>query len=479
MKRILALILALLMLTAALVGCGNTPDQSNDNNSTDNTETPKPMSFKAGFGKQLIDVSLDESSAKGFYDKLYTSCTAVRDTEDVTVLFITVDAFVLSGPDSKAIREDISKETGVDVANILINHSHSHYTPQYRQNAEPKNYKALHDACIDAAKIAIHDLADATISTGVIETEGMISTRRFIDKNGNGRYEPQTNNEIEYPVDENVYVIKFDREGKKDIVLASLGAHSTVSSGADNLISSSFFGPCREEFEKKLNKDAYLALFQGAAGNSIPRAWVETSGKGIRGDGLTWDPDFIGSDSYGQKLAKYISECLENNMTEQVSEKGLRVSSRTLTLAVDKTRDADAAHAQEILNEWSKNGASTKYYQLCEKYNIANDRGATKIVEVKTMGAASTIEINTVAIGNFGILATGYEILSATEDEMRELSPFDFTFVLGYTNGHHAYIPNEAAFENGQMEVYMCYYFKGSAEKIRDLAIKMLNKLAE
>ncbi len=491
MKRSLALILALFMLGAALVGCGNTPDQSNDNNSTDNTETPEPMSFKAGFGRQLIDLPLpfklsgdhNDRPATGFYDKLYASCVAVRDTKGSTVLLIGVDAVFLLKETCTSIREDISAATGISVENIIINQSHSHFTPQFRESAEVENYKALHKACLDAAKISIHDLAPATVYTGVIETEGLTFTRRFIDKNKNGRYEPQTNNEIENPVDQNVYVINFDREGKKDIVLANFAAHSTVSSGTNREASSSYFGPCREEFEKKLNKDAYLTLFQGAAGNSIPKAWVETSGSGTRGDGLIFDPKFIGSDSYGKKLAKYISKCLENNMTEQVSEKGVKVSAKELSIVVDKSRPDQRPQAGEIWNEWHINGVkgnTKRYNELCEKYNMPGGTyEAYKIIVCHKMPGYTKMEINAISIGDIGIASAGYEMLSVTGDEIHEGSPFDFTFVLGYTNAMDGYIPQEAAFEVGGYEVYSCRYVKGTAEKIRDQALNQLNNLYE
>ncbi len=486
MKRILALILALLMLTAVLVGCGDTPNDSSKDDT--NNENPNAMTFEAGFGRTKIDFDLpfklagdaNDRPAKSFYDDLYVSSAAVRSSDGTTVLILSVDAAEITSAALDPIREAISEATKIPVDNIIVNYSHSHFTPHYEpKTSEGKTYNALLKAAVDASKKSVIDLAPATIYTGVIETEGMTSTRRFIDKNKNGKIEIQANNEIENPVDENVYVINFDREGKKDVVLANFAAHSTESSGTNNQASSSYYGPCRETFERKLNKDAYLTLLQGAAGNSIPKAWVESKGPGPNNNYLQFDPKFIGADAYGAKLAEYINECLENNMTKQVSERGVRVLSKDFSIVVDNTRKSDVARAQEICNEYSANGDSKKYQDLCKKYNIVSTYEAYKIVVCNSMGGYTKLEINTIAIGNIGIAATGYEMLSETGKEIFEGSPFEFNFVLGYTNDARGYIPQEEAFAVGGYEVYSCRFVKGTAEKISAQAIKQLNKLYE
>lgn len=488
MKRILALLLALLMIGAVLVGCGKTPDNNDsDTDNTDNTSTKSDMSFKAGFGRIKIALSMpqilagtyDERPASTTYDDLYVSCTAVRDSEGNTVLLLGADAMYLYASATDPIRAAISTTTGVPFKNILINHSHTHFAPHFYIDKNEDNCKALQEACVNAAKRAIIDLAPCEIYTGVIETEGMTFTRRFVDLNKNGRYEPKTNNEIENPVDENIYVINLEREGdKKDIVLANFASHATESSGGDTKLSTSYYGPCRNTFERTLNKDAYLCLFQGAAGNSIPKAWVETKGAGVRGDGLTWDPSFPGSDKYGEKLAGYINDCLTNNMTKHETKKGVSAESKTLSLVVDKSREAEVSKADEIYTTYYS-GNTAKYNHLCKKYGISDVTEAYNILCAHLAAAYLPMELNAVSIGNIGIGTAGYEMLSVTGKEIFEGSPFEFNFVLGYTNDAHKYIPQEGAFENGGYEVNSCLYVKGTAEKIRTEIVKLLDKLYE
>jgi hypothetical protein len=62
------------------------------------------------------------------------------------------------------------------------------------------------------------------------------------------------------------------------------------------------------------------------------------------------------------------------------------------------------------------------------------------------------------------IWAAPIELFCEISNEIREQSPFPFTFYFGYTNGWFGYMPTEAAWKNGGYEVEVVNPFSPTAE---------------
>ena len=62
------------------------------------------------------------------------------------------------------------------------------------------------------------------------------------------------------------------------------------------------------------------------------------------------------------------------------------------------------------------------------------------------------------------IWAAPIELFCEISNEIREQSPFPFTFYYGYTNGWFGYMPTEAAWKNGGYEVEVVNPFSPTAE---------------
>ena len=59
--------------------------------------------------------------------------------------------------------------------------------------------------------------------------------------------------------------------------------------------------------------------------------------------------------------------------------------------------------------------------------------------------------------------------------QLKEASPLDMTFVLTNANGWAAYIPSADAVLHGGYEVYTTKYVFGTAEKVVEELLSMLN----
>lgn len=473
MKKLFALILALLMLASVLVGCGGTPDNNdgnNDDSASDNTETVY-MTFKAGYGRAKFTpdfaVALTGTGTptptSSVYNDLFASCTAIKDGDGNTLLIYSVDAQFIYDETCDTLRAAITEATKVPAENILINFTHTHYAPNFMNNNDA--YALLETAAVNAAKTAIVDLAPATIYTGEIVTEGLVFIRRFYDKNSDGK---TTADEIETEPNNSLYLIKLDREGKKDIVLANFASHATITH--QQKISADYIGVAREKFERTYCKDAYLSIQMGACGDAIAWEYKQSGSELVR------DPDFMGIEAYGDKLAKYAADGLAT-LTEHKTEKGIKVSVKEISLVVDHSRDALKTDAARIVNEWDTNHAVSE--SLMKKHGITSKEEAGAIWRRADLPPFNKMELTAISIGDIAIVAVPYEMFTDNGRNIRTASGYEFNFVLGYTNGFHVYIPTSFGFDNGGYESLNCNYVKGSAEKIQDELIKMLEKLSE
>ena len=137
MKKVFSMILVCLILLS-LCACGGSQ------NNPQQTQNPQNTTLEVGFGKENItpDYSVPlqggnyaERWSEGMKDYCYATCIAMRSGED-TVLVFTIDIKLMSGVAYDAIKGAIMQKTGVPVANIFMNATHTHSAPAIRYSWE-------------------------------------------------------------------------------------------------------------------------------------------------------------------------------------------------------------------------------------------------------------------------------------------------------------------------------------------------------
>ena len=472
MKRFLGLMLTVIMILATFTACGgggDEPDSTTAGETTDATTVAttagntKSDKLYVGYGRanitpkdsngKVLPVTLagypDERVANKIITDLFTSCTAVRDEEGDTVLLFTVDSLHPYANVVDTIRTRISRELRIVPRNVIVVASHCHSAPDINEGANTHAKKYLEDTFykgfVEAGKAAVADLALCTeLYAGTLDGTGYNFIRRYVrDENG------QLKHEIEG--DHTMPVVRFVREGKKDVIIANWAAHAdTVTLQDFYAISADYPYYFTQLAEQKLN--AHVSLFNSASGDVNPFSKIESENtvKQTR--------------AYGIKLA----EVLINNISslkklDIVAD--VEVSAKTLNLEVDHTFDDKKAQAEEIIN-LSRSGSSL-YAKKCKEYGIEDVNLAVRIATNANRGPTETMPISVVSIGNIVFATAGYEMLTQTSMDIKENSKFDLTFTCGYTGGHNGYIAPAYAFANGAYEVNSCRYVKGTAEKIQ------------
>ena len=478
MKKFLALTLAFIMMLTVLVSCNDKDDTPAQTTAAETTtaapETPqKSTKLYVGYGRaditprdkngELIPVPLSGNNrvANTIITDLFTSCTAIRDEAGDTVLFFTVDALNIPTEIVGEIQNAVRKVTGVAARNIMITASHAHSTPQLGNTGDQyiKQYKRdiLFNAFAKAGEEAVNDLTLCTeLYAGTLDGTGLSFIRRYV-KDGQGNLKHEIEGDHTMPV------VRFVREGKKDVILANWAAHcDTVSTINKYAISRDYYHYFTEQVEATLN--AHLSIHNAASGDVNPFSKIPE------------ETVYRNTKAYGEALAALLINNIGSlKKIDIISD--VEVEFKTIKLTVDHTKDDLLDKAVEIRNEYNSKGSTTKYKNMCTQYGIADIHEADAIYTKAHLDETDAMSLSAITIGNIAFGAAPYEMFTKTGMDIKANSKFELTFALGYTNGRKGYIPSEYAYELGDYEVYVCRYVKGTAEQIQGELTQMLDNL--
>lgn len=393
---------------------------------------------------------------------LFASCTAFRDDEGNIALIYSVDTLNFSYEMASDIRSKISAATGVISRRIVLNATHCHTAPTLGwSNSEPviNEYRELVvSAMKKAAQTAIDDLTLCTaLYVGSVDATGLSFIRRYIiDEEGKLAHESEP--------DPYMPVARFVREGKKEVILANWAAHTdTVPSGKKSFTASGdYYAFFRKQVESDL--DAYISIHMAASGDVNPISKIPG------------EYQFPGTVTYGMALGKKLVEQI--NSLERVEIKSEILSkAATVTLTVNHSTDVLLERAREVQTLFYSGNEG--FEAKLEEYGFATIHEANAIVTRASLGETQNVSVSVISIGNIAFGIAPYEMFAHNGKNIKAASEFDLTFVCAYSNGAYGYIASDYAYENGEYEVYTCRYVKGSAEKLQDEIIRMMDEIYE
>jgi len=140
---------------------------------------------------------------------------------------------------------------------------------------------------------------------------------------------------------------------------------------------------------------------------------------------------------------------------------------------IDHSWDHLLNEAKEVYDLWKSAGKSAGD-ALGKNYGFTSSYQARAIISRAGMAATQDLELNAFSIGGVGFITGTMEMFSTTARYVRENSPFETTFVI---TGCSGYIPNEAAYDYRSYEADTGYFAKGTAEKLSEQYVQMLNDL--
>jgi len=478
MKKLICILLSALMLLS-LCACGT----SGESGSGETTGTASGGQMLVGYGRTNItpDVSVplagygntSQRMSDGFTGYLYATCFAVTDENDNTAILFGIDMCNSGSALYTTAREKISKKHGIPMERIIISASHNHSSPDMGNGNEPSVGKwapQLIDLLVECADIAMKDRAPADIYYTKTETKGLNFVRRYKLEDGTvcGYQSLIADSGLavvghESEADHSLQLLKFDRgEGKTDIMVANFQTHPHRFGSASNpQMSPDLVGVFREEVEKTLGYD--VVYFTGAAGNINPSSLIKEENT---------TKDFK---EQGKALAKYAIDA--DGSYTKVNGGAVRGVSEIFESEIDHTEDHLVSVAREAQALWAETNHIMTVTKAYQQYGINGPYHANAIVSKASKGKSDSFEIFAVSFGDVGFACAPYEMFDTNGTFIKENSPFGVTFVAECANGANGYFPSELAWDNNGYEVDTCKYMKGTAEKLADRYVAMLESL--
>lgn len=404
----------------------------------------------------------------------YATCAALTDEADNTVLVYGIDLGEAYPTAYPGYRARISEAVGIPEDHIFLSNSHTHAACDMYNTEIPSTatyIKDLGDWLLQIAHEALADRKPATMQYATVNTKGINFIRRYVRADGTytgsnfGFFSNSPLVGYESEPDPQLQLLKFVRQGGKDIIMTNFQMHPHRASACREIdftaISADLVGIFREELESAL--DVHVLYFTGASGNLNPISRI--------GEHNTT----ANHREQAKRLAQYAIE-LEDDYTE-IASGPIRTASMTITAPTDHSQDHKLAAAQEAKAAQERGIPKEEMMDFFKVHQINSYFAAGAIVQKAAAGPSRTIEIWAFAIGDMGFAAAPYEMFDTSGMFIKEHSPFTGTFVLSCTNTHHNYMPTVLAWQHGGYEVDQCFFAQGTAELLAESYVDMLKQL--
>lgn len=392
-----------------------------------------------------------ERLADGIVDPVELNTLAFSNGESTALLIVT-DALGIRYEYATKIREMIAEECGVKENHIMIAATHTHSSFKLgeisplkkvpvRSDMDDDHYVAtLLRKYVDAARIAIGDLKEATISFGAEQASEPVSfVRRFLMKDGSVLTFPPVSrfSEVVRPMseaDNTLRLIRIDRKEGGSIALANFSTHPCIVVGTR--FSPDWPGYLRRYVEKAL-PDVHCVALVGAQGDTNH---INTK---------------IPERQTGIALCERISRILADatlraweNTTPSTSEK----IAADVRLAYIKTRTDGTENYAEAKQNFDA------YYEKKISAHIQQLAGWRRVINTRTMPLYQHVAVSAMRIGDVVLVGFGGEAFTEYANRSRALAPDKFVVAATCTNGYQGYLPTKQAFEDGGYESAGSYF---------------------
>ena len=434
--------------------------------------------LQIGFSREIYspDTPQTQNGVRMGYSVLTdvtVTCVAMRNGEQTALIFSN-DIRNLADEFTNEFRRIVVEETGVPGDHVMICATHNHSAPDphyYHKREDTTDWleRIAFPAIRRAAKGALADLAPVVkLTSGKTEVEHVTFVRRYFRQDGmfssimGDKYSPAPPARHETEADRELRVLRFYREGKKDVVLANFQVHAATALGATpDVICADFL----HEFRKTVEASGELSVcyLQGGCGNLNTYSRVEP-------DACNTDYDRV-----GRLIGEGTLRALET--ATELSFEGFSVGKELYTGIVNHTRDHLAEKAREARAIYKQNGFDRKTgAALMEEYGFDSEQECAQIVFKSQMPKTQEIPLCTVCFGDVGMTFAPFEQFDTNCRQIRAASPFEFTMTVSYTNGRHHYLPSAYSFSNKGYEALQCFYIPGTGETV---ALEFLRQLKQ
>lgn len=413
--------------------------------------TPSPgAEMPGGFGKAV---------AEGTHDPLLATAAVLSDGK-TTIAIAGIDAVALPRSVVQEARALIERETGIPGRNVLAGASHTHtggpILDCFGSTADPAYQTRVARAVADAVLRAHRDLAPSEAAIGTGREDTIAYNRRFLMKDGReithpGKPGTPHHGEIVRPagpIDPSVGVLGIRSGERLRGLLVSYTCHVTVIGG--RRFSADYVGALRRHLGAVYGEGTTVVFLQGACGdvtqvdNLSPRR--------------EFGPEH--ADLMGAKLAAEVVRTVAGAPWR----KDLPLGAASVLEPVAVRPEPDPAAERPAFGL----GSGQDEVFAAERALVAELRKSSPVIRT---------EVQALRLGPLGIAATEAEYFCEYGLRIKEASPHEMTWVVGYANGYVGYVATAQAMVSGGYEVRTARSSKlavDAGQRILEAAVRML-----
>lgn len=406
-------------------------------------------------------------------DHIFGSCVAITDANGETMLFCPSDIIHARSCLSTPAREAISEATGIPFDHIMINASHNHSGPSTSSpHLETVQIWFQHyiKQMVKCAKEAMADRKPATVLMGRGSAPDMNYDRHYITNDG-----ILATGGPKYPCEKHILgndeifqLVKFQREGGRDVLLVNWQCHVTDCSATPSdrfVMTADYVGVLRNELEGQLG--CHFAFFQGAAGNLVPNSRIAS--ENVR--------EVHDYHTYGKDLAAYIIGALDN--LQPANPGDVKVAKYTFEEEVDHTDDHLAEKARYVRDHYFDFPTNKEKNDFVREHGFNSYLHANGVAHRAGYDPGETICIDICALscGDFSFICAPYEMFCSSGKFIKDNTPFPMTFVVTCCNNTYDYMADNTIFDYDVYEVNTRRFARGAAERLAQHFVDLLHEL--
>ena len=435
--------------------------------------------LQLGFGKLNItpdypvglSASGDEKRRRntGIVSEVFATCLAVK-FDGETYLIYTIDTISIDEPLGNIIRDEIMKQfPEIKREHIFLGATHGHSCPANKfddEDVEGRYRREFIGYIPQAAKLALEDVAPATMEACKFQIPGMNFVRHYIMNDGtyagpnfgdtSSGYKAHT-----YDVNHEMIMVRFPREGKEDVVLVNWAAHpaNPYDKAIGNLnICADHPGWCRDELEKL--SGAKVAYMNGASGDVIPWSHVPGLNHGLN------------AKEYGEKLGQIAFSHFDEFKPMEVD--AIKTTQQVVQCKIEHKGEELSEQCKEICRiRWTE-GNRTLSNQMARDIGLSSAYHAVAILFRKAMGEFQPRTVGAFRIGPVSFTTGTYEMASEHAGEIKAASPYEFTLQIC---ANSKYIPREEAIDYCSYEGTSTFYVRETGDMLVEKYLEMLKEI--
>jgi neutral ceramidase len=421
--------------------------------------------FKAGAAASNITPPLGTDLIGGWaprpathiHDELHARCLVLDDGTNRLVFVIVDNVSVIREVYDEAKRL-IHEATGIPPERMMMAATHTHSAPSARgpdamafDNPLDEYQHFLVRRIVDGVRRAINNLEPARIGWGVGEVPQHVVSRRWLIKDGGTVVNPFGGQdrvvrpggsnlpplqEPAGPVNPEVYFLSVQSTGGRPIaLLANYWLHYVGGVGAGH-VSADYFGVFAEEIKHQLGADRSDPPFIGIMANGPCGDVISNAPPGRY---APYEKMRLIAENVAREVVRVHRTIRHRDWVE------LKAAQAELELKMRRPTPEQIQRARQVL-------ARPRTVQAIHSRETVY---AERILKARDWPETVSIVMQTFGLGELGIAAIPFEVLTETGLEIKAKSPYQTTFTIELANGGYGYLATPERHELGGYETWL------------------------